>query len=204
MSNEKVSALPTVANALPADIIYAIQGGTSVQETLQQVLNLGLSNTVLNFAGNPNGNLAGTIYQLCWDTVDNFLYICTTSGSASTAVWTQITAASGTFDWVTVTGTSQTMTINSGYIANNGSLVTLTMPPTAIVGSSIAVFGLGAGGWTIAQPSSVKIILGNQATSIGVGGSLSSTNQFDVVRMDCIVANTTWSVFSSIGNLTVV
>jgi hypothetical protein len=204
MSNEKVSALPTVANALAADVIYAIQGGVSVQETLQQVLNLGLSNTVLSFAGNPNGNLAGVVYQLCWDSTDMFLYICTTSGSSSTATWTQITAASGMFDWVTVTGTSQSMAINSGYITNNGSLITLTMPSVAAVGSSIAVMGLGAGGWTIAQPLGVQIVYGANSTTSGVGGSLSSTNKSDSVRMNCIVANTTWSVFTSVGNITVV
>ena len=146
MSNEKVSALPTVANSLASDVIYAIQGGTSVQETLQQALNLGLSNTVLSYAGNPNGNLAGVVYQLCWDSTDMFLYICTVSGSAATATWTQITAASGMFDWVTVTGTSQSLAVNSGYVINNGSLVTLTMPSVAAVGSTIAVLGLGAGG----------------------------------------------------------
>lgn len=94
MSNEKVSQLPTVTNALLADVIYAIQGGISSQETLQQVFNLMLANTILHFAGNPNGNVAGIIYQLCWDTADSILYVCTTTGSTVTAVWTKV-AASG-------------------------------------------------------------------------------------------------------------
>ena len=58
MSNEMVTQLPTVAAATLADIIYAVQGGVSVQETLSQVMNLSLANTVLNYAGNPNGYLA--------------------------------------------------------------------------------------------------------------------------------------------------
>lgn len=199
MSNEKVSQLPTVANALLSDVIYAIQGGISSQETLQQVSNLMLNNTILSYPGNPNSNLAGSIYQLCWDTVDHFMYVCTTTGSASTAVWTQITEGSGTFDWVTVTGTSATMNINTGYIANNAGLVTLTMPSVAIVGDEIAVFGLGAGGFRIAQPSGVQIFVSPAATTTGVGGSLSSTNSRDVVYMNCIVNNTTWSVYSVQG-----
>jgi hypothetical protein len=71
------------------DIICAVQGaslpnvlGLSVQETLQQVYNLFQSNIILFYAGNPNGFVAGTTYQLCWDTVDQILYVCTTSGTA--------------------------------------------------------------------------------------------------------------------------
>lgn len=92
MADEKVSALPTVANALAADIIYAIQGGVSVQETLQQVLNLNQDNVVLNGVGNPNGSVAGVTYQFYYDTGGKKLYICTTTGSTTTAVWTLIAA----------------------------------------------------------------------------------------------------------------
>lgn len=204
MSNEKVSQLPTVTNALLGDVIYAIQGGISSQETLQQVSNLMLNNTILNYPGNPNGNLAGKIYQLCWDTVDKFMYVCTSTGSASTAVWTQITEGSGTFDWVTVTGTSVTMNVNTGYIANNGALVTLTMPSVAVVGDEIDVIGIGSGGFTIAQSSGVTINLGSSATMTGAGGSLSSTDAHDTVSMICTTANTNWSVYAAVGNITVV
>jgi hypothetical protein len=90
MSNEKVSQLPTVISSTFGDVIYAIQSGTSSQETLQQVFNLMLSNTILNFAGNPNSNVAGVVYQLCWDTTHSTMYICTTTGSALTAIWTMV------------------------------------------------------------------------------------------------------------------
>jgi len=89
------TSLPTVAVATPADIICAVQGGVSVQETLQQVLSLNLQNTILNYPGNPNGNVAGTVYQFCWDTTDDILYICTTSGIATLAVWTVVSSESG-------------------------------------------------------------------------------------------------------------
>ncbi len=205
MASEKITALPTVPNSLAADIIYAVQGGVSVQETLQQVLNLNLSNTILNYNGDPNTNVAGKTYQLCWDTVNEILYICTTTGSSSTAVWAQITAGSGTFDWVTVSGTSATMGVNTGYIANNGSLVTLTMPSTSNVGDEIIVYGLGSGGWRIAQPTGVQIYYSPTNTTLGVGGSLSSTNAKDVVKLNCILTNTTWSVCASqTAGLTVV
>lgn len=109
------------------------------------------------------------------------------------------------FSWTDVTGTSQSMAVNSGYTANNGSLVTLTLPSTAAYGSVIAVVGKGAGGWRVAQNANQLIHFGSAAaTTTGVGGSLSSTNQYDVVYLLCTVANLEFTVTNSIGNLTIV
>jgi hypothetical protein len=100
MGNERVTDLPTVTSASLTDIIYAVQGytspsnlGLSVQETLQQVFNLMLAQTILNYAGNPNGHVAGNTYQLLWDSSDAVMYVCTTSGTSSTAVWTQVSSS---------------------------------------------------------------------------------------------------------------
>ena len=344
MANEKFTQLPTVTNATLADIIAAVQGGVSVQETLGQVFTLMLANVILNNAGNPNGSVAGVVYQLCWDTTDNLLYVCTTTGSTSTAVWTlsttgsfpvtmahggtgaSLTAANGAipystasaiallaptatalqmfqsgansapswsssvwpastvanqllyssstntvaglaavdssvlatsaagvptwlgpmtngqliigstgaipvaatlsaganigivnaagsitisatglggFSWNVVTGTSQNMVSNNGYMANNSSLVTLNLPATSAVGDEIDVLGVGAGGWLVQCGSGQNIIFGDVSTSSA--GSLASTNQSDSFYMVCTVANTTWQIGSSPqGTLTVV
>ena len=128
MASEKISQLPTVASALAADLIYAVQGGVSVQETLQQVLNLGLSNTILNFNANPNGSVAGKTFQLLWDTVNHALYVCTTTGSSSTAVWTEVTTGvnltgqTGTGAFVgSVTPTITTPVLNGPTLTNASS-----------------------------------------------------------------------------------
>lgn len=101
-TNERITDLPTVTNSSLSDIIYAVQGyvspsnlGTSVQETMQQVFNLMLANIVLHNAGNPNGAVAGVIYQFCWDTTNHVMYVCTTSGSTSTAIWTALPPGAG-------------------------------------------------------------------------------------------------------------
>lgn len=40
------------------------------------------------YAGDPNSNVAGSfVGQKCWDTTNDVLYICTTTGDSSTAVW---------------------------------------------------------------------------------------------------------------------
>ena len=110
----------------------------------------------------------------------------------------------GGLTWVEVTGISQDMLADSGYIANNPSLVTLTLPPIALLGSIIEVVGKGAGGWTIAQNGGQTIYFGTASTTTGATGTLSSTLQRDSVRLVCITANTDFEVVSSIGNFTIV
>ena len=113
-------------------------------------------------------------------------------------------ATTGDQPYTEVTGTSQTMAADNEYTANNAGLVTLTLPTTAAIGTTIIVNGKGAGGFLIAQNSSQLIHFGSVVTTTGVSGSLASTNQWDNVRLKCVTANTTWIVQSAQGNLTVV
>lgn len=196
MANETFTQLPSVASATMADIICSVQANLSVQETLQQVYNLMLSNIILHNNGNPNGSVAGVVYQLCWDTLDGILYVCTVSGSASTAVWSNSTGASGAISWNEVTGNSVTMSAQNGYVINYSGTVTCTLPATAAFGTVINIVG-NQGGWTIAQGSSQYINIGNAHTTTGSGGSLSSTNAFDSVSLICTTSNVAWTCLGS-------
>lgn len=161
MSNVKITDLPTVANALASDIIYAVQGyispsspGVSVQETLQQVLNLVQSNVIVSFAGNPNGNVAGTLNTLCWDTADNFLWICTTAGSTTTAVWKTVigTLLDGQ---LAIGSTGNPPTIASITAGTNISIVNA---PGAITISAIGMAGIG---WTNVTTATFSLVADN-------------------------------------------
>lgn len=112
--------------------------------------------------------------------------------------------SSGGITWVNVTGTSQSASINTGYIANNASLVTITLPTTAAIGSVIEISGKGAGGWKLAQNSGQTVNFGSTVTTSGATGSLTSTNQYDCIRIICATTNTGWTVLSSVGSITVV
>lgn len=232
MPNERFTDLPTVGSAAFTDIICAVQGyvspsiiGTSVQESLLQIFQLFQSNVILSNAGNPNGSVAGSTYQLCWDTTNHILYVCTQTGTASTAVWMKsITLTAGTgisitqsgsnivisgsasgISWNKITATTQAMVTNNGYIADAGSLLTFTLPTTASIGDSLIVTGLGAGGWTITQAAGQQIIIGSAASTVGVSGSISSSNQFDAFSLVCVTANSVWQTLSGPqGNLTIV
>ena len=106
--------------------------------------------------------------------------------------------------WNNITTTSATMVAGQSYVANSASLVTLTLPTTAAFGTVIEVCGSGAGGFAIAQNSLQQINFGSLSTTAGMGGSISSTDRFDAIRLLCVSANLTWNVLSSVGNLTVV
>jgi len=93
-----------------------------------------------------------------------------------------------------VTATSASMIFSRTYVSNNAALVTLTLPATAPAGSVIRILGLGAGGWTIAQNAGQSITVGGSTSTIGVTGSVASSNQYDTVKLICIVADTEWSV----------
>lgn len=207
---EMFTSLPTVSNSTLNDIICAVQGyispsnlGLSTQQTLQQVYNLFQQNIILNYAGNPNGNVAGTTYQLLWDTTDLILWVCTTSGTATTAVWTECINPQS--NWIDVVTTPVNLISDRNYIADNGAtLTTFNLPLTAGFGTIIQIAGKSTGGWTIAQNAGQSINFGSLATTTGISGSLSSSNKNDYVRLLCTTANTTWNVISSIGNITIV
>lgn len=124
----------------------------------------------------------------------------TTSGSGSTVT---IDASGGGLTWNEETGTSATMAVDNGYIANNAGLVTLTLPSTAALGDVVRVTGKGAGGWRIAQNSGQTIYFGSSSTTTGTGGRLDSTAQRDTVELVCVTANNDFNVISSIGTITV-
>lgn len=103
--------------------------------------------------------------------------------------------------WSEETTTSATMAVNNGYIANNASRVTLTLPDTAAIGSIVRVAGKGAGGWRIAQNAGETIYYGVQQTTTGTSGYLESNHRRDSIELVCITANTDWQVISAVGNV---
>lgn len=111
--------------------------------------------------------------------------------------------ASGELIWNEVTGPTP-MLVNNGYIANNSSLVVLTLPVTATQGKIVRVAGKGAGGWQVAQNSGQTIHVIGTDTTTGVTGSVTSQEVFDCLELLCTSANTNWTAITMNGNLTIV
>jgi hypothetical protein len=106
--------------------------------------------------------------------------------------------------WVEVTTTSQALAGGTGYVMNNASLVTGTLPAACDFGDVIRVCGKGAGKWKIAQNAGQKIHFIDATTTTGPGGSLAATKQYDVIEILCTVANTEFTVQDVVGNITIV
>jgi hypothetical protein len=112
-------------------------------------------------------------------------------------------SAHGGITWVNVTGATQAMDINTGYLANRvGGNVAFTLPVTAALGVVLAVAG-SQNGWTIAQNAGQTIHFLGDNTTTGIGGSLASTTQYDCIELVCIVANTDFVVRNVVGNITI-
>jgi photosystem II stability/assembly factor-like uncharacterized protein len=67
-------------------------------------------------------------------------------------------AAGAGITWVDVVNTSFQAVSGVGYVADNASQVTITLPPAPAIGDLVEVTGVGAGGWKIAPSGSQSII----------------------------------------------
>jgi hypothetical protein len=104
-----------------------------------------------------------------------------------------------------VVGASGALVINNAYICTTGAALSFSLPAVSSVGDVVALSLDGSTSWTITQAANQQIRFGTSQTTLGVGGSLSSTAVGDTVIMVCSVANLRWNVvFGSIGNITVV
>lgn len=183
-------------------------GGFKLQASssrdISDMMTLSTDVSSVNHTGNPEGVVAANPSSFCHDPVSGNVYI-KGSGSGNTG-WFQIpTNGSGVNSWIDVTsGASPTnMVQNTGYYSDDpASNITFNLPATAVRDSVIRITNRQASfNFTIAQASGQSIQFGNQVTTTGAGGSITSTAKGDSIEMICVVANTTWQVLSSMGNL---
>jgi hypothetical protein len=106
-------------------------------------------------------------------------------------------------NWVDVTGTSVQAVSNTGYMADNAALVTITLPASPAVGDVIQVNGIGPGGWTIALNAGQSIITQDIVNIAGATttGTISGA-QYDAIELQYIAPNT-FSVLNFAGNLVI-
>ena len=109
-----------------------------------------------------------------------------------------VLAAPSTFTWSGISGTTQAAAVNHGYVVQNAAQTTITLPATAALGAVVSVRGLGAGGWVLQANSGQVIHVGALASS--TAGTVTSANNYDNIDVICIVANTTWSVNTTLSS----
>ena len=176
MAYKQVSPIPVIEGGTQfqsATAYAVICGGVTSTSALQPLATLGAAGTVLT----SNGPGA----------LPSFL---PSSGGGIT--WTVISA-------------NQTAAVGNGYFCNKASALSLALPASSNVGDIIEVTNENVAlGVIITQIAGQQILLGNSSgsTTVGVTGTLSSSQVGDTLKLVCKVANFTWRAVEAIGNWT--
>jgi len=126
----------------------------------------------------------------------------TTSGSGNTVT---ITNTNTGMTWTTVTSGDNTILIlkNTGYITGGSSQCIFLLPASSNPGDQFIITGFTSL-FQLTQNAGQSILFGQQTTTSGASGSISSTSVGDHILVVAITSNSVWKIIDSIGNLTVV
>lgn len=208
-SSGSTIAFTTGANSLNLEVVNPVSAPVTVPQG-------GTGRTTLTTHGVLVGEGTAAINQLAVGSNGQVLL----GSTGADPVFATLTSTGGTITYTTGAGTlnleaasfawsvitaNQTAAVNNGYICNKAGTLALALPTTSAVGSIIEVTGINtATGWQITQAAGQQIFFGTSSTTSGATGTLTSSAIRDSVRLVCVVANLTWNVISSIGNITVV
>ncbi len=114
-----------------------------------------------------------------------------------------ISASTSGFTWTDVTGGTQTIAVENGYITDNAGGVIYTLPATASLGDTFIIVGkLGLA--TITPLALQQLLIGSASGAVGVTGTAVSTNVGDSITFVCTTSgsSTKWRAQSFVGNWT--
>lgn len=201
--------VPLVSAGAAADPAFGtavVAGGGTGATTLTAhgvLLGEGTSAVVATTAG-TNGQvlLGSTGADPAFGTLTSTTGVTFTGGAASLA----INISGGGFSANSVAGTTQALSVQNSYIANNAGATVFTLPATAAVGSMILICG-GTGnsaGWAIAQNAGQTIHKGDGTSSTtGVTGTATSVANADAsMLLMCVTANTDFTILYSNATIT--
>lgn len=209
--------VPSISGTLPFTVPVTT-GGTGLTSTTANQILYSTSNNVI-------GGLTSVIRSVLTNTsagIPSFIglssgqiIIGSTAGSPAAAFLSAgtgititnaansitIASSSGENAWINQASTPITMVVNTPYTAETAGVLTFNVPATVAKNSTFEIVGVGAGGWLL-QMNTGQVCNFN-STPTSSGGSLSSTNRYNTIKILCTTANTTFVVMSNEGTLTV-
>jgi len=100
---------------------------------------------------------------------------------------------SGDSDFVPVSGNEQLVVPNGKYIATNAGETTFVLPEIFPIGKSFEIVQRGSGTFRVTQKAGQSIRIGELGVStVGVAGSIASTDAGAALKATCVVANLTF------------
>lgn len=105
-----------------------------------------------------------------------------------------------------VIAASQIAAKSQGYLVNHvAGSITVTLPATPNVGDSFIISDIAGGGYVIAQNAGDSIRLGDDLTTTGVAGNLTTTMIGDTVNLVCwaIGPGASWVAIQPVGQFEV-
>lgn len=176
-----------------------------------------LGSGIVNVAGNPGtntltitssasafltGNVGGAVPA---DGAGNINILgtgsVTVTGNPGTNTLSIAVAGGGIF-WQVIVA-NQAAVKDNGYFTMGGGVVQLSLPAVSAIGDTFEVADIGGNGWQIIQGVGQQIRFGSIATTLGVGGSLTSTKNGDHLELVCFSANIGWIALEAQGSITV-
>lgn len=128
----------------------------------------------------------------------------TVTGNAGTNTLTIIDTNPTGFTWSVIVA-DQTAVVQNGYFCEKAGTLHLALPISSNVGDIIEISNeLTALGIQLTQIAGQQILIGNENTTAGVTGTLTSSQIGDTLKIVCKVPNFIWRVTSVIGNWSVV
>lgn len=124
--------------------------------------------------------------------------------SSSFSITDGFVSLSGTGSMVRQTiSSNQALAVNNAYYVTSGAL-SLSLPATSSVGDIVQVTLAGGTSYDITQIVGQQMRIGSVMSTIGAGGSATTTADGDSILLECTIANLEWTATSVIGNFTVV
>lgn len=197
--------------------VTSVTGGNNITITGTATVNptVNVSGTTNHslLVGNSTGSLTSlgvaTNGQLAIGSTGSNPVLATIQSSGSTITITNGAGSinlenSSAITWSDVTGTTQAMTPNNGYVLVTTALVTFTLPITAAKYTQLSIIDTTGFGWQLNQNAGQSIIVGGYQSTVGTGGNIfnSDLNYNSTITLICVVADTTWAVFGGpLGNI---
>lgn len=161
----------------------------------------------------PNGDGEVVLDGVGWSSLTNGQLFIGNTGSVPTAatltagsgiglvnaagsITISSTGGGGGFTWNYVSGTSSATAAGNGYITDNASLVTLTLPASITRGQGIAVQNVGAGLVRIAQGAGQTLNWGASSTTTGAGGYIEITLRYNGFIILCTTDDTDFCILT--------